>query len=499
MSHFTFRMRLGFRRRVMGCLLVSSALTATPASSQDEERIWGRVYSASGEHYEGFIRWANRGRLEKGTWADIFEGTKESSSEDFKAWLQATGTAQPVRTLELMGYRISWDEEDPDFSSRDPTEVRFGRLAGITVPEGGGIELTLRSGIPGPENASGHPGPGDGQTPQARPDDSEGTRPGAGSNEGTKTVRVMFHRPDLRSRSSLPSGVLALVVDDRERGVTRVHWNELERVEFATPPTGRRADSPRIHGTVTDRFGRSFTGYITWDSDESLESDVLDGDSRDRRDLEIPFGEIRAIKRISGGARVTLASGEQLELSGTNDVDRRNRGVKISETSLGMVEVAWEEFSVLHLHPAKERGDYGVFARAHPLFGTVRTGSGEEIEGRIRWDADEEWSWEFLNGEADNVKFTIEFGHIRRIERGEADLGVRVTLLDGRAFELRGSNDVGPDNRGIFVFPSTGEGTTTAGLPGSGESSWRYVPWKEVREVRFEPGAPPPDLGISGR
>ena len=59
----------------------------------------------------------------------------------------------------------------------------------------------------------------------------------------------------------------------------------------------------------------------------------------------------------------------------------------------------------------------------------------------IRWDADEAASWEFLNGRADDVVFTIEFGYVSRIERGQA-FGARVTLLDGRTFELDDSNDV---------------------------------------------------------
>ena len=63
------------------------------------------------------------------------------------------------------------------------------------------------------------------------------------------------------------------------------------------------------------------------------------------------------------------------------------------------------------------------------------TRSGEEIDGVIRWDADEAASWEFLDGRADDVVFTIEFGNVSRIKRGQA-FGATVTLLDGRTFEL---------------------------------------------------------------
>ena len=74
--------------------------------------------------------------------------------------------------------------------------------------------------------------------------------------------------------------------------------------------------------------------------------------------------------------------------------------------------------------------------------GTVVTAEGEEIEGRIRWDADEEWSRELLDGRSQGVAFSIEFANVERDE----SRGAHVTLLDGRSFHLTRGNDVDEDN-----------------------------------------------------
>jgi hypothetical protein len=54
-----------------------------------------------------------------------------------------------------------------------------------------------------------------------------------------------------------------------------------------------------------------------------------------------------------------------------------------------------------------------------------------------------------LNGDIDDVEFTIEFGNIERIEKSGS--GARVTLEDGRTLDLSNGNDVDSGNRGILI------------------------------------------------
>ena len=417
--------------RAFGWLLLCVAVLASPARAQDGDRIWGRLYTTSGDVYEGFIRWDRN----EGSWVDILDGSKEIPDENYLAWLEAKDAdGPPLRYIDLQGFRISWEEADPDFSLTAASGIRFGHLRSLRVVEGDRVELILRSG---------------------ELVELEGTADLGRSNRG-------------------------LVVDVPGRAEVDLDWSDLERIVFSAVPSGVRAAAHRLYGTVEDVQGNRYTGYVSWDLDEILESDVLDGEEmRGGRDREIRFGEIASIARIQGGAQVVLVDGEELDLTGERDVDRRNRGIQISDPGLGMVEVEWSEFEILRFHEADAVVGYDAFDGGHPLVGTVVTQSGEEIDGMIRWDADEAGSWEFLNGLADDVVFTIEFSKVSRITRGQV-FGATVTLLDGRTFELDDSSDVDWDNKGILIAPA---GVNSAGGPD--ESRWRVIPWDEFKEARF--------------
>lgn len=418
------------------------------ATAQDAaaDRIWGRVHAAGGDRYEGFITWKGRGSRDAAAWADVLEMDRRLPRAFHDAWLSATGGVRPVRTIELEGYRISWDEEDAAFPSDVPAAVRFGRLAELEV-SGGQVLARVRS---------------------------------AGADSAATIIR--FAAPSQR-RS-------ALVVFDREAGEHEVLWRDLRRVEFSAPPPGAEPPSRRLHGTVEDGAGRAFTGYVAWDSDEILGSETLDGRDEDGEDRDVRFADIQGIERGSGATRVVLASGRELMMSGTNDVGRGNRGARVFDPGFGMVEVEWDEFASLRLEPpTASEAAYGEFRESWRLAGEVATLEGDVLAGLLRWDAEHEWSWELLRGASRGVEFLIEFGAVARVEKAGA--GAVVTLIDGRAFELDGSGDVGQENRGIFVLP---DGVQDADAPG-----WRYVSWEEFREARFALPVADGDLGEGRR
>ena len=420
------------RSRAFGWPLVCALVLAGPVGAQDDDRIWGQVHTTSGDVHEGFIRWDRN----EGSWVDILDGSKDVPEENYRAWLEAKEAAgPPVRTIDLHGFRITWEESDPDFPPTSRSGIRFGHLTSLRVIGPDRVELTLRSG--------------------------ELLELEGGGNDLGESIRD-------------------IVVDVPGQGQVELDWSDLDRILFSAAPSGARASARRLHGTVEDRQGNRYTGYVSWDLDEILEDDVLDGEEmRGGRRREIPFGEIASIARVPGGARVVLVDGDELDLTGNRDVDRGNRGIQISDPTLGMVEVEWREFRILRFHEADVVVGYDAFDGGHPLLGTVVTQLGEEIDGVIRWDADEAGSWEFLNGLEENVVFTIEFGYVSRIERGEA-FGATVTLLDGRSFELDDSNDVDWDNKGILIAPQL---SIAAADPGA--ARWRVIPWDEFREVRF--------------
>jgi len=439
-------------RTLLRWILVLSTVPAVPASAQSADRIWGRVHTTEGDVHAGFIRWDRTGA----SWADILEGLKELPEENYFAWLEAHDRERATRTIELRGYRITWDEVDPDFPMEVLSGVRFGHLDSLVVLDGEHAELTLRSGT------------------RLRLEPRGGSRG--------------YSSPDVHIE----------VPGERE---VEVEWDEMERVVFSAPPATALPAARRLYGTALDRDGRRFTGYLAWDQDEILESDVLDGrETRRPSERQVRFERIRSLTPVNRRTRVELRDGGVLELEGSNDVDRRNRGVRIADPGLGVIVVPWERLLEVRFREAPETagegdrpggqpavtpGDGGRFDGGRLLAGTVVTREGEEVRGELRWDADEAGSWEILNGEAEGIEYDIEFGFVRRIVPGEED-GAAVTLADGRRVALDGARDVSSDNKGVMVAVAQGSGMR------DGSRGWRLIPWDDIREVRFAsvPAAP---------
>ncbi len=433
---------------LLGWTLVLSTSLATPVLAQTADRIWGRVHTTEGDVHAGFLRWDRT----EASWADVLDGLKELPEENYFAWLRANDRERATRTIELRGYRITWNEVDPDFPMEVLSGVRFGHLDSLVVLDSERAELTLRSG----------------------------------------------RRYELKARgSNLGAALREVSVDVAGAEQIELEWDELQRVVFSASPPGVAPGARRLYGTAEDRSGNRFTGYLAWDRDEILGSDILDGrEMRRPNERQIRFDRIRSLTRVSRGTRVELSDGGTLELEGENDVDRGNRGVRIADPRLGVVVVPWEHLQAVRFHEAGETaagaaggslgqagetpGGHGAFYGGRLLTGTVVTREGEEVGGELRWDADEAGSWEILDGEAQGVDYAVEFGFVRRIAPGEED-GATVTLADGRTLELSGSRDVGPDNKGVLVTSDESAGARN-GVPG-----WRLIPWSEILEVHFDP------------
>jgi len=409
-------------------LVIASTGSALPAAAQSVEGyLYGRVTLRNGDTFEGPIRWGD----DEVFWLDIFNSTKiENTLERFRDDLpdynrlmdeiyDEHDRRRDRRRVSILGYLIG---DDGTFLTDREFSCHFGDIRRLDIRWSDGVILTLKNG--------------------------EQLELEGGSTDIGATVSVL----------------------DDELGEVKLEWRGIDFVEFM--PTPRRLEQTfgePLYGTVRTRLG-TFEGLIQWDSDERLGSDVLDGEN-DYMDMEIEFAEIAAIERSGNGSLVTLNSGREYYLTGSNDVNRENRGIIVTSPEQGSVTIGWRDFDRVDFADARSSGPgYDSFRPPAFIEATVRTWNDESFSGRIFYDLDEAFDFEMLNGDDGECEFLIPFRHIASIT-SERRWGSTVKLKNDLELRLEGSNDVDEDNDGIVIW--------------SGSGSPRYVLWRDVREVIF--------------
>jgi len=261
------------------------------------------------------------------------------------------------------------------------------------------------------------------------------------------------------SGSDIGSSVRDIVVDDRDEGEVYFDWDDIDEIVFTKEPSTPDDRAERLYGKLTTRRGDEYIGWIEWDIDECMTTDILDGDEGRRRDRKIGFGKIKSIERRSrSSALVTLHSGKVMKLSGTNDVNKENRGIRVKTPDFGRVKVLWNDFEMVEFMPVPldMLPKYGSFDGGRKIEGTIYTEDGEKFTGQIIWDDDERYTWEHLNGNYRDIEVDIEFANIESIERHSRS-GALITTKSGRNIVLEESNDVDSDNNGIIVLTDDGD------------------------------------------
>jgi hypothetical protein len=366
---------------------------ASPALAGGE--IHGTVITEDGERITGAIRWDRNENF----WDDPIDASKTE-----RVWARDRSEGVDFR---IFGIRFLRAGGPRRLRTHSQFSIPFGHLAAVEPRAGGRARLELKNG---------------------------------------ETLEVL-------EGADLGHAVRGIVVRG-PGGKVELEWEDLERVEFTAAP-GTGLDEKRLYGTVETTVG-DFTGYVVWDKDEALTTDILDGEEDDQ-DREVPFADIAGIEKLGRrSSRVHLRSGEVMDLRGTNDVDDDNRGIDIGIENLGQATVEWDEFRRVTFTDPPPSPRYDDFDGGRRLRGTVTTRDDEVMTGEIVWDKDERYTWEALDGEIQNVSFGIRFEHIDRIER-VSRRAAKVVLKDGLELTLRESNDVNDKNKGIVVTGPDGE------------------------------------------
>jgi hypothetical protein len=144
-----------------------------------------------------------------------------------------------------------------------------------------------------------------------------------------------------------------IYVDDHRYSRVLVSWGAFERVDFTpggnSPAYGDFPPGSPLMGTVTTSAGRRLSGRLVYDLDESETTDTLDAPLQGVT-YTIPFGMIFSIvvagpeERGDRRARVTLHSGEELQLECTGDLGDGNPGILVFADGRERPEyVCWTE------------------------------------------------------------------------------------------------------------------------------------------------------------
>jgi hypothetical protein len=368
-------------------------------------RIFGRLTTIDGEEFTGLIRWDKN----EVCWFDVLDGTKDL---DDRYGDDDRRRERRKRKIEIFGITVSDESSDWNWTSSAQSGVRFGHIRMLEVIDDQEALIELKSG---------------------------------------HTVHL------LQGSTDIGEDIREIIIEDDEEGQVELVWDDIETIEFMAADTDWPSTfGERLYGTLLTRRGDEYTGWVCWDIDEVFTSDVLDGEEK-RRKRKIEFGQIAAIERYSSnGATVRLQNGEEVLLRGTNDVDDGNRGIIISDPGFGQVRVGWDEFERLDFKSAPRMPRYDDFDGGSRLYGTVYTEEGDEYTGNIRWDDDESYGWELIDGDNRDIEFDIELSLIKEIRKRSYRSSI-ISVNDGREFRLRGSNDVDEDNKGIFIELDNGD------------------------------------------
>jgi hypothetical protein len=401
-------------------LLIAGAVQADNAG-----RIYGKIHTVDGDTFEGLIRWDKN----EGSWVDLLNGTRDRDERDRDRKYESSRRRYKSGSSRVRIFGIDISDDNDYFylsGSSSSSGVRFGHLQSLKVLDDDRALLVLKSGH-----------------------------------------EVEFYN----GSTDIGEGIREIVIEDPDEGEVEFTWDDIDLIEFSdTDFKGESTFGERLYGKLTTRRGDEFTGFVCWDVDELFENDVLDGDES-RRSRKVRFGQIQSIARYSSsGAEVVMIGGDEMLLKGTNDVNDGNRGIIICDPGLGQVEVEWDDFERLEFSEAPAAVPYSKFDGGKKMTGTVYTEDGKEYTGEICWDDDEEYTWEILNGNVRDMEYSIEFGLIKEIGR-DSRRASEVTLKDGRSFQLRGSNDVDDDNKGVIVTESKGQEV--------------FVDWEDFSRVVF--------------
>ncbi|MCX6641452.1 MAG: hypothetical protein NTW14_13385 [bacterium] len=399
-------------------VIIIIAMTTLKAGAGNEGYIYGKITTRSGESFTGTMRWGTQECF----WDDLFNAEKDDNP---------------------------WTKYAEDIDRREiRTNNRFDRMKfvilGVTVTNLGSNHLFITRFGDIKDIESGH-------------------------RNSTTVVMKNGSEFDVTGYGDVGETIQIL---DEKLGTVKFEWDEIEKIEFMQTPSSAKVPGYRLKGKLkTDE--KDFSGFVMWDAEECISSDILDGSS-DNRQMQIEFGNIRSIKRQNfSSCSVTLKDGRDFSLRGTNDVDSDNRGIYVDDERYGKIQVPWDAFvEVTYDDESSNSGrSYHDYKPAEELKGTVEKDDGTTYTGRLVYDFDESLNVEVLNGNLDQMEFNVPFSKIASVSPEGSNRSI-VEFINGEKLTLEDAQDVTENNTGLLIFAKD-------------QNKPDYVPWEEIKKVTF--------------
>ncbi|MGD2084657.1 MAG: hypothetical protein PVH61_00590 [Candidatus Aminicenantes bacterium] len=392
------------------------------AGHNDGGFIYGKITMKDGDRFQGPIRWGT----EETFWHDMFNSTKEEN--EFSIYLSSQDMRelrrQSRRKEGIGGFFRRLFGGTRSYSDAIPTHqfvCRFGEIKKMEMRGRRAVFLTFKNG--------------------------DKLEVSGGSNDINAKINIL----------------------DREAGELTLKWNKIRMIEFmaVSQPLKKKFGEP-LYGTVNTPSGQ-FKGFIQWDHQECVDTDKLDGDW-ENGDISIELGKIKSIEKYRRGSLVTLHSGKEYYLYGSNDVNDDNRGIVINDLNFGKIILYWDEFDQVEFEktPALPSG-YDDFVEPKQLVGKVETKNGKIYTGRIVYDLDEAVDFELISGEYDDIEYNIPLRNIETIVP-LGSFSSKITMKNGKTIELENSRDVNGDNDGLLVWE---------------DEEPVYIPWRTIRKIEL--------------
>lgn len=289
------------------------------------------------------------------------------------------------------------------------------------------------------------------------------------TGSGEATIEFKSGRRQAVSGGSSPGKELHIY--DRDDVEKRINWGDIRTVNFSPTPMLARASQVRpLYGIVFTTQG-AFEGFIQWDAQERLTTDLLDGKSSSGK-VSLPFSEVEEIRQDGDSSLVTLYSGRFWKLGGSDDIGPGNHDIIVKSMELGHVRIPWEQFRFARFYQKAPRMSpaYSAFEPPSMIHGLVKTTDGRALSGRILFDMDEELDLETLEGRKEDIFYHLPIRNIREIIRKNYNV-CGVTLRNGDKLFLGQEHDLTDKNWGLLIWVEEDEPV--------------YVPWNIIELIQL--------------